>query len=143
MSNSVSDTGIITELEGNIATITFDITDNCKDCGIRFLCAPGSDEQKTIKLENTIGAKIGDEVIVSEASNVLLTLSFLQYGLPLIGFLIGIIISTFLNIIWHPIELFQFLIGIVGLGIAGLISYLIVKRIAKKPDKLYNITKIK
>ena len=141
MSNQVSDKGIITEIDGNILHISIKTEDNCDGCGIKFLCSPKAGEDKIIKLENSIDGKVGDAVEISEASNVLLKLSFLQYGLPLFGFLIGIVISTFLNITWRPVELFQFLFGIIGLGIAGLISYLIVKWMAKKLDKLYNVRK--
>ena len=142
MSDQVSDTGIVTNIDGNYATITIDTDDSCKTCGIRFLCSPGSDKDKIITLENTIDAKVGDRVAISEASNILLKLSFLQYGLPLIGFLLGIIIATQLNIKLQPIELFQFICGLLGLGAAGIISYLIIKGMAKKPGKFFKIDKI-
>ena len=142
MSNSVSDKGIITEIVGNILHISLTTDDNCEDCGIKFLCSPKSGEDKIIKLENSIDGKVGDAVEISEASNVLLTLSILQYGLPLIGFLAGIFISYNINIDFKPIELFQFIVGMIGLGIAGGISYLIIKWIAKKPDKLYSVGKV-
>jgi len=142
LSNQVSDTGKITQIDNNFATIIIDSTDDCKDCGIQFLCSPGSDDQKTIKLENIIDAKIGDRVAISEASNILLKLSFLQYGLPLVGFLLGIIIATQFTINLQPVEFYQFLCGLLGLGLAGLISYLIIKWIAKKPNKLYSIRKV-
>ena len=93
------------------------------------------------KLENSINGKVGDAVEISEASNVLLTLSILQYGLPMLGFLAGIFISYNMDVAFKPIELFQFILGMIGLGIAAGISYLIVKWIAKKPDKLYSLTK--
>jgi len=143
LSNQVTDTGIIVKIDNNFATITIKSTDNCKDCGIRFLCSPGSDREKTITLENTINAKVGDRVAISEASNILLKLSFLQYGLPLIGFLLGILITTQMKIQLKPVELFQFLCGLLGLGLAGIISYLIIKRMAKKPSKLFVFEKIR
>ena len=142
MSNQVSDKGIITKIDGNILNITIKTDDNCEGCGIKFLCSPKSGEDKIIKLENSINGKIGDTVEITEASNVLLTLSILQYGLPLLGFLVVIFISYNLNINFKPIELFQFLCGMIGLGIAGAISYSIIKWIAKKPDKLYRIKKL-
>ena len=143
MSNQVSDTGRITKIDDNFATIAIDSTDDCKDCGIRFLCSPESDKDKIITLENTIEAKVGDRVAISEASNILLKLAFLQYGLPLIGFILGIIIATQLNINLQPVELYQFLCGLLGLGLAGVISYLIIKRMAKKPGKFFTFEKIR
>jgi len=140
LSDQVSDTGIVSHIKGSYATIIIYTDDSCKTCGIRFLCSPGSDKDKIITLENTIDAKIGDRVAVSEASNILLKLSFLQYGLPLIGFLLGIVIATQLNIKLQPVELYQFLCGLFGLGFAGIISYLIIKRMAKKPEKLYSVS---
>ena len=142
MSNRVSDQGIITEVDGNILTISIKTTDNCDGCGIKFLCSPKSGEDKIIKIENTIDGKVGDTVEVSEATNVLLILSLLQYGLPLIGFLSGIFISYNLEFGFKPVELFQFICGLIGLGIAGGISYLLFKWIARKPDKLYRVRKV-
>jgi positive regulator of sigma E activity len=142
LSNQVSDKGIITKFDGNILNISVKTDDNCEGCGIKFLCSPKSGEDKTIKLENSIEGKVGDAVEITEASNVLLTLSILQYGLPLFGFLAGIFISYNMNINFKPIELFQFICGMIGLGIAGVISYSIIKWIAKKPDKLYSIKKL-
>ncbi len=141
MSNQVADTGIVTKIDDNFATIIIDSTDDCKDCGIKFLCSPGADNQKSITLENTIGAKLCDKVVVSEVSNVLLKLSVLQYGVPLIGFILGIMISSQINIKFNPIELYQFICGLVGLVLGGLISYSIIKRMAKKPNKLFRIKK--
>jgi positive regulator of sigma E activity len=142
LSNQVTDQGTITKINGNILTISIKVSDNCEGCGIKFLCSPKSGEDKVIKIENTIDGKVGDMVEVSEASNVLLILSLIQYGIPLIGFLSGIFISYNLEFGFNPIELFQFICGLIGLGIAGGISYLIFKWIAKKPDKLCNISKI-
>ena len=142
MSNQVSDKGIITNIDGNIFTISIKTEDNCEGCGIRFLCSPGSDKDKTITLENTVDAKLGDRVAVSEASNILLKLSFLQYGLPLIGFLLGVIIATQFKIQLQPVELYQFLCGLLGLGLAGLISYMIIKRMAKISSKYFKFEKI-
>lgn len=142
MSDQVSDTGIVTQIDGNYATITIATTDSCKNCGIRFLCSPGSDKEKTITLENIIDAKIGDKVAITEASNILLKLSLLQYGLPLIGFLLGIVFGIQFQIQWQPVEFYQFLCGLLGLGLAGIISYLIIKRMAKKPGKFFRFEKI-
>jgi len=142
LSDQVSDTGTITQIDDSFVTISIDSTDDCKDCGIRFLCSPGSEKDKTITLENSIDAKVGDRVSISEASNILLKLSLLQYGLPLIGFLIGIVVGTQLNIKLQPIEFYQFLCGLFGLGLAGIISFLIIKRMAKKPDNYFKFKKI-
>ncbi len=142
MFDQVSDTGIIAQIDGNYATITIETTDSCKNCGIRFLCSPGSEKEKTITLENTIDAKVGDCVAISETSNILLKVSYIQYGLPLIGFMLGVIFGTQIQIQWQPVEFFQFLCGLIGLGLAGLISYLIIKRMAKKPGKFFKFKRI-
>jgi sigma-E factor negative regulatory protein RseC len=142
LSDQVSDIGLITRIDNNFATIAIDSTDDCKDCGIRFLCSPGSEKEKIIRLENTIDAKVGDRVSISEASNILLKLSFLQYGLPLIGFLLGIVIGTQIPIKLQPVEFYQFLCGLFGLGLAGLISFLIIKEMAKKPGNYFKFVKI-
>jgi len=142
LSDQVSDIGRITKIDDNFATIAIDSTDDCKNCGIRFLCSPGSEKEKIIRLENTIDAKVGDRVSISEASNILLKLSFLQYGLPLIGFLLGIVIGTQIPIKLQPVEFYQFLCGLFGFGLAGTISYLIIKRMAKKPGNYFKFDKI-
>lgn len=142
MTKQVSDTGTITVVSGRLVTIFLESTDNCKDCGIRYLCSPSSDKDKIITLENSINAKVGDRVSVSESSNILLKLSLLQYGFPLLGFLVGIIVGTLIAIPWQPIELFQFLCGLLGLGFTGILSYLIIKRMAKNPYKFFKLEMI-
>lgn len=93
-------------------------------------------------MENTIDAKVGDRIAISETSNILLKLSFLQYSSPLIGFILGIIITTQFNINLQPVEFYQFLCGLLGLGLAGVISYLIIKRMAKEPNKFFSVKKV-
>ena len=51
-------------------------------------------------------------------------------------------LSVIMYVAFKPVELFQFVCGLIGLGVAGGISYLIFKWIARKPDKLYRVRKL-
>ncbi len=76
-----------------------------------------------LELENTVGANVGDKVLVKiEPSN--LKISAILYGLPSLLFIIGIFVGYFL---FHS-EIFAFFLGFSFL----VISFLAVKSLLKK-----------
>ncbi|SHJ50879.1 SoxR reducing system RseC family protein [Paramaledivibacter caminithermalis] len=86
----------------------------CGDCGA---CQMGK-ENMNIEIEalNTVGADIGDKVMVDMTTQDVLTAAFIAYGIPLIMLIIGIVGGKFILELLgmkENIELFAFVLGLV------------------------------
>ena len=70
--------------------------------------------------------------------------SAIQYGIPFIGFLLGIFIFYFLNlnIAGIPSELIYFIGGMIGLGLSAMISRKAAQNMAESNRSFFAITKI-
>lgn len=143
-----NESGIVTKfLNNNIVLIKVDSADKsaCKHCQSRIICRPKMDQEANfIKANNSIGCKIGDEVKIIKRENLMLKISLLQYGFPLIGFFIGMFISFILQLtIFNiPIELIHFIFGIIGIGFGGVAGRIYANKLSKNPEKYFEIMKI-
>ena len=136
--------GIVTALQGDDAIVEIMGQEICETCGARLVCRPDQSGKRTLRAANSLGAKIGNEVYITEKSNILLKMSFFQYGLPFLGFMAGIFLlyATDLSMIPLPKELLLFLGGIAGLVISAFISRYYVKKMAEGNAHFFEITKI-
>ena len=84
-------TGIIVKEMGNYSKVKLVRHTACGNCGA---CQLG-DEQKDIMLvaKNSAGAKMGDLVEVTMATDSVLSAAFIMYVIPLAGLLIGLLIG--------------------------------------------------
>ncbi len=147
MENNNNELGIVTNILGkNIVLIKVDSVDksSCKHCQSRIICKPNLNEDAHyIKATNSANSKIGDKVKIIKKKDLMLKISFLQYGFPLIGFLFGMFVSYFLNwtIFNIPLELIHFIFAIVGVGFGGYIGRLYANYLSKNPEKYFEIIK--
>ncbi|MCK5520736.1 MAG: SoxR reducing system RseC family protein [Candidatus Marinimicrobia bacterium] len=109
----------------------------CDKCGAKILCL-GSDSKKELTLSDKI--KTNKLLEITKDDNFLLQLSFYQYGLPLLGFLTGIITCYTINPALN--EFIIFLSGLLALGLASLLSTTFISRMAKKYECLLSSFKI-
>ena len=72
--------GIVTALRDNDAIVELSIQESCESCGARMICVPDQSGKRRLRAANPLKAKIGSEVNITEKSNILLKVSFLQYG---------------------------------------------------------------
>ncbi|MDO9547657.1 MAG: SoxR reducing system RseC family protein [Candidatus Marinimicrobia bacterium] len=117
--------GVIVDLEDNVAEIELLENDHCHSCGARMICRPGDSGKRVLKLTNTLNVKIGDRILIEQSDKNQLKLAFMQYGFPLLGFLIAIIISgIFIKMPFAgiPTEVLQFIIAVLVLILAGLLT---------------------
>ena len=123
--------GYVTRLEGDAAWVQLQESAACHNCGAKTVCKPGEGGSKDLKVDNPIQAQIGQQVFVAEKGRVTLTISFLQFGFPLLALLFGIFLSEFLPqpSSW-PLELVQSLYGFGSMGLSGLISWTWAKGLA-------------
>ncbi len=124
-----------------MARIKVEAGEACEHCGARILCAPGADNSRQIVAYNTIAAQVGDQVVVEEEDNLLLKMSVFQYGLPLVGFIGGIGL-VYLNPNFRSNEIGLFIAGLIGLALGAGLSWLGVRRMARKPGHFLMITRI-
>jgi len=90
--------GTVLEVHGNMAKIQIESKEVCRGCQ---LCSLGSGKSKIFQVENLVGAKKGDSVVIEVPSTDLLKGAFILYLLPAIlfisGFLLGSKISSFIG----------------------------------------------
>ena len=141
INNSEYETGIVTEIHDNEVIVELNSNDACESCGARIVCSPNSKGQRIIKAENSINAQVGQKVKIDENSELTLKLTGFQYGLPSLGFILGLLISYFLNIQFYllPIELVQFGYALLGLLVFAAISKWYIKEFAKKHFYFFSI----
>ncbi len=138
------DTGYVIAVEKEFAQVRLFDTGNCEDCSAKILCKPGKDGSKEMKVYNPEGAKVGSMVTIRESSNLLLKLGFMQFGLPLLGLLAGILIADLFSWDFLPLprELLLFINGIAGLVLGGTLTYIWSLKTAQSHTYLFEINKI-
>ena len=141
INNSEFETGIVTEIVDKEVTIELNPNDACESCGARVVCTPNPGGKRIIKAENTIDAQVGQMVKIDENSEIFLKITSFQYGLPLLGFILGLMISYFLNLKIEPVpnELIQFIFAMAGLIIFAGLSKWYIKEFAKKHFYFFSI----
>ncbi|MFH1852196.1 MAG: SoxR reducing system RseC family protein [Candidatus Neomarinimicrobiota bacterium] len=141
MTGSVIDRGKVAAIDGDLARVIIEAGSACESCGARILCAPGAGKSRSLTAVNQAGARVGDLVTVEESGGLLLKLSLLQYGLPLLGFITGVA-GTWLLPAVREAELLLFIGGLIGLGLGGLLAWLIVRRMARQTRHFFVVSRI-
>ncbi len=135
------ETGFIQSVEDSQVTILFATGDACDSCGLKVVCAPGKQSERLLTLPQTGEFKAGQKVQVEELSNLELHLALIQFGLPMVAFLVGLFIGyvlPFQHIL--PRELSAFLLACVGLGLSFFAARRLVQRVVDIiPEKYLRI----
>jgi positive regulator of sigma E activity len=136
--------GVVTALRDRDAIVELSIQESCESCGARFVCVPDQSGKRQLRVANPMNAGVGSHVTISEKSNFLLKVSFLQYGIPFIGFLIAIFLLNATDLSAIPLrkELIIFVGGIAGIVIAALISRFFIAKLAETDSTFFEISKI-
>ncbi len=131
-------------LQGDMAFVQVPRDASCEHCGARVICAPNNHGETGLLVRNTVGAREGQEVLVTESGDLLLKLSLMQYGVPLFGFLFGVF-SIYLANISVPIvpeELLYFSGGLAGVAAGGWIAWRWAKAAGNNAKMYFEISKI-
>ena len=138
------ETGVVIGMDGDSVIVELSLQPECENCGARMVCSPEKNGKKSMKVTNKLGAEIGSTVAIGESADFLLKMSTLQYGIPFVGFMAGILILY--GIDFHLADIAQeflfFIGGLVGLGISAVFSNKIAKRMANGEESFFMITKI-
>jgi positive regulator of sigma E activity len=136
--------GIIRQLDGDYALVELQMQEACERCGARVLCVPDGTGKRSIRVLNDKKAREGQWVEIGESESFLLKISAIQYGIPVIGFLIGIFLVYIVSrpVSGLPFELEMFIAGLAGLFLGGCIGRYLLNRIAHTRQTVFSILRI-
>lgn len=146
MNDSDLDLGEVVEVKGEFASLELQTKDACHSCGARFVCRPNGSGKRILFVRNILNAKVGDKVLIEQLGSNQLKLAVMEYGLPLLGFLISMLVANqFISssILGIPKEITLFIIGLVSLFIFGYITNIWSKRKALKNFHIFGMKEIK
>jgi len=78
--------GRVVKVESGVAQVEMERTSACARCGI---CLQSSGDKPILYVKDSLGARPGDEVLVSIESKQILKTAFLIYLFPLVGLIGG------------------------------------------------------
>jgi len=109
-------------LEGKQALVQARRASACGDCAGKASCSTmgsWSDRFAQLRVQNSVHAGVGDEVLLEVSDSMMLRIAFQLYGLPMIAFVMcGLALRAFAGLAdWPSPEVW----GAVG-GIAGVLS---------------------
>lgn len=91
----MKEVGQVVLLEDSIATVRFERSSACKDCGACMMSE--SQKEMLLKVSNTLNAKENEWVKVELESPMLIKASLITYIFPLFLLIIGAAVGYFLN----------------------------------------------
>lgn len=140
--NAIQDSGIVVAVQGDMASVKIESSEACHSCGAAIFCKPAKEGRQIIQTMNSCNAAVGDRIRITEAGHTLLKVTLIQYTLPLIGFLTGILVSGYLltNMIANYKELLMLVSGITGLVLSGLFVRIILSRMTSLAKNIFVIT---
>lgn len=87
--------GTVKEIKGNIAVVTLERQDMCGDC---HACEMMSGKKTcTLTCESKVACEVGDKVEVTLTNEYFLKATYLIYGVPLVGFIAGLVVGLGLS----------------------------------------------
>ena len=137
--------GVVYKTTQNTAWVRTQRQKTCDHCSSKDDCeSMGSKmDDMEVELNNTIGATIGDRVIISMPTSALLTLSFLMYIVPIVFMIIGGIIGqTIAPIINFDITLSSVILSLIFFVTTIFLIRLFSNRLSKKGKYTPTITRI-
>ncbi|HOY70073.1 MAG TPA: SoxR reducing system RseC family protein [Methylotenera sp.] len=91
---------VVTACQGNEATLELERRTACGLCGQKRGCGNATwgkllgHNSHNFTAQNTVNAQVGDSVVVGIEENAVLKTSFLLYGVPLLGLIVGTVVAN-------------------------------------------------
>ena len=82
--------GKVIEIDGDYALLEMKESEACAGCGAKSVCTAGKEGDRCMRIQNTLNAKIGDMVAFDTSESEQVQINLMQYGMPLLGFMIGL-----------------------------------------------------
>jgi len=114
--------GKVIEINGNFAILEVKESPACAGCGAKSVCSTGKNGNRFMRIKNTLEVKIGDTVAFDTSENEQVQINLMQYGLPLLGFMIGLfgyfyLLADFINFPKEPGAFITALLIMFGFGL--------------------------
>ena len=119
--------GIIEKVKKHKVTVRVQQTQSCEHCKSKASCNI-SKKEIMVELENTLQAKVGDQVELSVPDGSVVTISMFVYLFPIIALLIGAFIGAALGEIF---KMNQSITAALTGGIAMALVFIALKRFEK------------
>lgn len=132
MAGVLKKTGVVKAIQGRMALVITGMEPECESCKAKEACSTfgGGGANAEVSARNTVGAEVGDIVIISMKGASLVKLSFLVYMLPMLALTVGVVLGYLLSRLIPVDE--NILVGVFGLfAFSG--AFIWVK---KKGDRL-------
>jgi sigma-E factor negative regulatory protein RseC len=136
--------GVVIKLNGGNALVTTTKTSACKGCAAKSSCnAMGGGKEMRVEAINSIGAKVGQNVVISFETTPLLKATFMLYMFPIIVLLTGAFTGQKLGLVFNvnP-SLCSAFVGFFFFGIAILWVRIQGNKMAKKEEYQPRIIRI-
>ena len=132
------ESGRVIELKSETAVVVLAPSDYCTGCDAKNLCQMGSRGERILEVKNTVGAKVGDEVVITIQSRYALTALFLIFGLPVILGSAGVVFTQrFSN------NNLMAICGLAGIALGLAIAKIFDRALALKRKALPEIVEIR
>lgn len=119
MSGMIEETATVVRIEEGSAWVSTSRRNACghcgsgSDCGTAMLAKLFGDKENLLRLDNSLGAEVGEQVVIGVSNALLLKASLLAYLLPLLVFIAMVALGQ-----WAGInEELSSLAGFIGLGL--------------------------
>ncbi len=85
--------GVVVESRGLTALVKTSRGTSCESCKAKKECKPAEQDDMRIEVENTIGAKVGDNVVFTVGAGSVLKAGVLFYLVPVLSFIAGVVLG--------------------------------------------------
>ena len=130
------ETGGVTKINGNIATVKVDKKDECSKCGMCLF--PKNASHVEFEAFNQAGAEVGNTVVIESKKDYKLLGAVLAFLVPLL--LIGV--SAIITYFFIGIEIWLLILSVILIVLWYTILVVIDKRLKNKTGYTHIITKI-
>lgn len=132
--------GLVLSVEGDYILVQAESASGCAGCGSKGGCGTASlsilfapSVARALQVENSLNAKVGDNVLLSMVESELLKHSMMAYGFPLILLMFG----AWLGLIFFDSDILSAVLGFGFLLSGWLFTKLVYKPILPKLEKIF------
>lgn len=129
--------GIVISKEKGFAEVAIFPAERCEECSAKIFCKPDKNDRNIVRVDNSLGAEIGDNVRIEIKGKSVLSASFTLYGLPLIILIIGLFLGLS---IFSSYQLSELYASLFALALTAL--YFILTFFNNKQEKNLTLPKI-